>query len=351
MTANRRNFPSWDIDVDALLDAWAKFAIYDNAAAHLARAGIRRRQWIIALTLISTFASVAALLVNRGELFIMVAIPSVMMPIIASYLMNDTLRSGTVASWMKYRYVAEHIRSHIYRYRANATSYADIPPERRVGEFKQHIRAAHELIQWDGVPPIIAKTSSDADAIRQYISAANAPNPKDDGISPLDIEAYLKYRLERQRRWYAQVIRGDFARTNNIVRQAQLAMLIGSILVALLTTVNPSLASIIVITNAISIALTQTANLIGYGKSYGIYQIAERQLADLQLEWFAKLDPYENLPASLRADETARFVERVEKVILWELEEWYDQSLLMLGSSTDDDSRAQFRARDAQNDS
>ncbi|MBK9745154.1 MAG: DUF4231 domain-containing protein [Chloroflexi bacterium] len=314
---------------NVLLQAWARMIVYDQTASNLKGNFIRRRRWVILLTLISTVASiVVAVLSQNAQIAFLLAVTSILLPVIASYLMNDIIRFTGTTSWIKYRYIAEMMRMHIFLYRMRADVYAEGRPEEEMDDLLvENLNKIRESVKWDEVIPASISEPHDPPAIEGYIKQANAYTPEDDGLTRLGVGEYIAWRLENQRKWYENNIQGDFNKMKFFVRLAQFALLLGAAASTLGGTLSYEFVAVVAVTNAVSVALTSWSNVGMFGKTYSLFQIAEQKLADQKLKWLALEDNAAMKDAAYHETQVRNLAKKVEAILLWERQEWYEMAL------------------------
>jgi len=303
-------------------------AVYDQTAGHLKRSFIQRRRWVILLTLISTIASIAVAIMGQQQIAVLLAIVSILLPIIASYLMNDIVKFTGTTSWIKYRYIAEMMRMHIYLYRMRADVYAEGRPEEEMDDLLvENLNKIRESVKWDEVIPASISEPHDKTEIEGYIKQANSYTPDDDGLKELSVQEYIDWRLENQRKWYENNIQNDFNSMKFYVRLAQLSLLLGAAFSTLGGVGNIEFVAIVAITNAVSVGLTSWSNVGMFGKTYSLFQITEQQLSDQRLKWLALEDNAAMKDPAYRQTQIRQLAKQVEAVLLWERQEWYEMAL------------------------
>ncbi len=335
---------------EVLLQAWARLSVYDRTASGLKRNFVWRRRVVITLALMATVASVLTGIIGQTTLAVILAIISITLPIVGSYLMNDIIQFTGTTYWIKCRYIAEMMRMNIFLYRMQAGDYAAGPLEKMDNLLNDKLIAVRTEVKLD---ENIARgrVPRGQEEITAAIEKANSFTPGDDGLSEIEVEKYLRWRLDNQREWYDNQINEDFARLKFFVRSAQGFLLIGALASALLGPYVIQVVTLVAVTNAIAVALTQWSNVSMVGKTYGIFQIALDLLGDQGASWDAFKNETEYQDPAKRAAETANLAQRVENVLLWERQEWYETALqaqssgdkMILGDLT----RLTQRAQDA----
>ena len=344
------------LNENVLIDAWKRLSVYDRTASHLKNNFVRRRRIVIYLTLTATITSVATAIsravLGQRDLAVIFALISIVMPLVASYMMNDIVKFTGTTAWIKYRYIAEMMRMHIYLYRMQADIYAVGPPEKMDNLLVEKLSQVRKEVKWDDViPPSVSEPKTEAE-VNEVIREAN-PDKDDNGLSRISVENYVKWRVDLQKDWYDNRIQEDFVRLKMFFRAGQVVLLIGALVSAIVGTyVNVYIVSLVAITNAISASLSSLSNVSMVGKTYNIFQITSELLKDQKTLWKSLEDDPENKDPATYAKAVSDFVTRIENVLLWERQEWYEMALqaqaagdkLILGDLT----RLTQRAQDAQ---
>ncbi|MBL8130248.1 MAG: DUF4231 domain-containing protein [Anaerolineae bacterium] len=313
-----------------LLQAWAQLSVYDQTATRLKRRFINQRYWVIVLTLIATVASVAAGVVGAlGQVWLTAffAVLSITLPIVGSYLMNDIIKFTGGTTWIKYRYIAETMRMHIYLYRMKAPPYDAEPVRKRDDLLGNNLRKVREEIDLNEVIPFDIRQPKDEAEIKAVIAAANRYTRDDNGLDEIALGQYLKWRVLDQREWYEGRVQDDFKRLKNSYRLAQGALLGGALISALAGLIDVQVLWLVAITNAVSVALTTSANVSMFGATYSLFQAAALRLSDELVAWLALADNPELDEPMARAAAEAAFAARIEDVLLWERKSWYELAI------------------------
>ncbi|MCA0455551.1 MAG: DUF4231 domain-containing protein [Chloroflexi bacterium] len=344
---------SFSLNKEVLLTSWARLSVYDRTASHLKSRFVQRRLWVIGLTLIATIASILTGILGETLLSVILAIGSVIISASASVLMNDIIKFTGTTAWIKYRYIAEMMRMHIYLYRMQADIYAVGPVNLMDNLLVEKLSKVRADIKMDDIIPSSFSVPQTEAEIVEVIKQANSGSD-DDGVSEISIENYIKWRVDKPQSWYDSRIKTDFARLKLFYRWGQIILLIGSISSALAGfAINLQIFTLVAVTNAISVALTQWSNVSMVGKTYSIFQIASDELKDQKAWWLATVNDFDTTEEEKMKAAKSMFATRVENVLLWEREEWYEMALqaqaagdkMILGDLT----RLTQRAQDAQN--
>ncbi|MCK6578305.1 MAG: DUF4231 domain-containing protein [Anaerolineae bacterium] len=315
---------------NVLLQAWALLSVYDQTATRLKRRFVNQRYWVILLTFVATVASVAAGVVSGlGLMWLTVALAllSVALPIIGSYLMNDIIKFTGGTTWIKYRYIAETMRMHIYLYRMKAPPYDAEPVRKRDDLLSANLRKVREEIDLNEVIPFDIRQPKETAEIEKAIATANKFTPDDNGLDEIALGQYLKWRVLDQRQWYEGRVQDDFKRLKNSYRQAQGALLGGALISALAGLIDVQALWLVAITNAFSVAMTTSANVSMFGATYSLFQAAALRLSDELIAWLAQEDNPELDEPMARAAAEAAFSARIEDVLLWERKSWYELAI------------------------
>jgi hypothetical protein len=323
-------------DDRVLLDAWAELSVYDRTATHLKERFVNRRIQVITLSLVATIASVATALVTPPELAYVAAAVAIGLPLVAAFLMNDIVQFTGTSSWIKYRYIAEMMRMHIYLYRMGADYYFGLKLEDEDDALSKNIAGVKTTINMNGVvPPTVTKPKSDAET-KEAAKQANRYTKDESAWQKIsDPESYLEWRLRSSRAWYESKIQTDFHNLKRYTRASQIALLVGalgsvlgSVIASVLQlSVNIQIVTLVAITNALSAYLITRSNISMTGKTYSLFQITANHLTDLERNWKALQNNIRMKDPKKRHEVVANFVNEVEKILLWEREEWYELAL------------------------
>ncbi len=318
-----------------LLLQWAQLSVYDRTASMLKANYIRGRYQVIYLTLISTIAAVGVSLIGLRVLAVLLAIISIAMPIVASYLMNDLLSFTGTTAWIKYRYTAEMMRMHLFLYRMQAGPYAGDPTDtdNLLVQNMTIVQAEAKPFE-SGITPRVRAPNAEADVLA-VIADANSFTPDDNGIGELTIDQYLSWRMDQQYDWYDFATSRDFVQLRRFTRASQIVLLVGAVSSALagLIGLNLEIVVLVAVTNAFSVAITNFANVNMFGKTYALFLIAAQKLSALKAEWSAMANDRDYLDLAKRGKLIDEFVQRVENTLKWEREEWYELALQAQNSS------------------
>jgi hypothetical protein len=320
-------------DDKVLLDAWAELSVYDRTATHLKGRFVSRRIQVITLSLVATIASVLTALPWQWPAAYLAAILAIGLPLIAAFLMNDIVQFTGTSSWIKYRYIAEMMRMHIYLYRMGADYYFGLPLEDEDDALSKNIKQVKTSINMNGViPPSVAKPVTDEDIKKAVEEANRYTNDKLAWKKISEPEKYIDWRLRPSRMWYEDKIQMDFDSLKFYTRASQIALLVGSLGSVLLSiianalqwSVNVQVITLVAITNALSAYLITRSNISMTGKTYSLFQITANHLTDLERDWQALQNNTSFKDPKQSPQVIANFVKEVEKILLWEREEWYE---------------------------
>ena len=194
-----------------LRQAWRRFAAID-AAAIRQQSDFMRSQWrilalgvlAVALAIVQTLLTGAAkpdpisaagwLGQGRWALEGLLGLVLIVVPISTSVLIAASNRFMPGKRWVLLRSAAEQIKREIYRYRLSAVGY-DVDDTR-----EKKLSAAVE-----DITRRLARTEANTTALPIYtgpIPPENAASPRDDGLSPLSTDQYVRLRLEDQLSFY-----------------------------------------------------------------------------------------------------------------------------------------------------
>ena len=310
-----------------LRQAWRRFAAIDSAAVHQ-QAGFMDAQWrILALGVLAVFLAIVHLLLKDagvqgapgtpgtadstaeitavGLLYKALGYILIVLPIGTSVLIAATNRFKPGKRWILLRSAAESIKREIYRYRLRSDAYAsDATREKNLSKAIEDITRR------------LARTEANTTALPVYtgpIPPPNAASARDDGLSFLGTDQYVRMRLEDQLAFY---------RRKTVLLEAQLQRLQYAVLGAgavgtLLAALGDSWVIWITLSTALGAAFmsflsyrqTETT-LVGYNQT-------ATDLDNL-LSWWTSLQPEEQ---SLAGNVEA-LASHTEQVLSDELAGW-----------------------------
>jgi hypothetical protein len=343
---------SGKLNEKVLAGAWAQLSVYDGTASELKNRATSRRKYVILLTLIASVTSIIAGMADTTILVYVSAILAISLPIVASYLMNDTIRFTGTSDWIKYRYIAETMRMHIYLYRMLSGEYAKGPVNKMDDLLSDNLSKIRGKVSWDGILPPTLKTPIEHAEIEATIKEATKFTPEDTGLTTIPIESYIKWRVDEQRKWYDKKVSIDFRQMRIFFRLAQVTLLIGAIIGAVAGAFEIRVVVLIAVTTAIASSLTAWSNTSMYGTTYSIFMITSQQLGDLKRQYNALSDNPEFIDEEKRPALISEFVHKVESVLEWEREEWFEMALQAQSASDkvimEDLKRLTQRAKESQ---
>ena len=310
-----------------LRQAWRRFAAIDSAAVHQ-QAGFMDAQWrILALGVLAVFLAIVHLLLKDagvqgapgtpgtadstaeitavGLLYKALGYILIVLPIGTSVLIAATNRFKPGKRWILLRSAAESIKREIYRYRLRSDTYgSDATREKNLSKAIEDITRR------------LARTEANTTALRVYtgpIPPVNAASARDDGLSFLGTDQYVRMRLEDQLAFY---------RRKTVTLEVQLQRLQYAVLGAggagtLLAALGDSWVIWITLTTALAAAFM---SYLGYRQTETTLTGYNQTATDLDnlLSWWTSLQPEEQ---SLRANVEA-LASHTEQVLSDELAGW-----------------------------
>ena len=315
-----------------LRQAWRRFGAIDSAAVRQ-QTDFMDAQWrILALGVLAVFLAIVHLLLRdagvegspgtagtagtpgtaeitaAGLLYKALGYILIALPIGTSVLIAATNRFKPGKRWILLRSAAESIKREIYRYRLRSDAYgSDATREKNLSKTIEDITRR------------LARTEANTTALPVYtgpIPPVNAASARDDGLSFLGTDQYVRMRLEDQLAFY---------RRKTVALEAQLQRLQYAVLGAgaagtLLAALGDSWVIWITLTTALGAAFmsflsyrqTETT-LVGYNQT-------ATDLDNL-LSWWTSLQPEEQ---SLR-DNVEALASHTEQVLSDELAGWTER--------------------------
>lgn len=325
-----------------LLSAWRRLMYYDQISCREKTNFTHLRKVVILLIFFGSVASIAVMLLDlfslSQESLSFIGILALALPIVALAVMQYTARFAAPTTWIQYRYAAEKIRSNIYQYRTGSGVYNTEPHQR--DDLLYEAIAASERIITNAVPLTeqrkrsnLAKEQSEKlnqpldktkleDAKKEIEATLRSSGEGDDGFStPLPIEQYIQTRIYGQHKWYRGRVDNDYRLAKRFTAYALAVTACGSILGLILGSQQVQFVGLVALANAASVAINGWGNVLMFGRTYGIYDRAARQLLDAEALWHAR----KNNPDFAQNERHYQndFVQQVEAILMNELDTWY----------------------------
>jgi hypothetical protein len=263
---------SWELrDDPALKDAWRQFATYDQLAKRL-RAAFTR---LLALTLaLGVLATLLALLDDQvgGGLVLHWAL--VVVPVLVSVLIAVSSRRSFGQRWVVLRSAAESVKAEIYRHRALTMGNPDGAAQLAARLAVIETRLMRTEASRGALPPYQGPLPPRADSV-------SVAGERDDGLSALDSERYLRLRIGDQAAYYHRRVQVLDRRRNVLYLLAVLAGAAGAILAAAHRELWVSL------TGGASAAALAYLGYLQFDSTIVAYNQAAARLAALAREWRA----------------------------------------------------------------
>jgi hypothetical protein len=312
-----------------LRQAWRRFAAIDSAAVRQ-QTDFMTSQWrILALGVLAVFLAIVHLLLKdadvpgspgtpgtagvaghadmtaAGLLYKALGYVLIALPIATSVLIAATNRFKPGKRWVLLRSAAESIKREIYRYRLRSDAYgSDATREKNLSKAIEDITRR------------LARTEANTTALPVYsgpIPPVNAASARDDGLSFLGTDQYVRMRLEDQLAFY---------RRKTVTLEAQLQRLQYAVLGAgaagtLLAALGDSWVIWITLSTALGAACMSFLSFRQIETTLVGYNQTATDLENL-LSWWTSLQPEEQ---SLRANVEA-LASHTEQVLSDELAGW-----------------------------
>jgi|GEM_PF-1187050 len=331
------------INTEALKQAWAQFAIYDDTAKALKSSYIQARQRVVQLTLIGSIAAIGAGVVDTantsfGFLVYLLGFFAVAAPSLASYILRDALQFVGQTEWVHNRYIAERIRQQIYYYRTKASDFAKKEDHETDDILAEKIREIRdEMRNKITLPPSVKLADIQANMEAELKAEAESGSGSKIGkrLGLLKFEDYVKERVVDQIYWYERKVYDAFERRKSFFRASQAALLIGALIGAIVGIVRPEVILVIAITNAISESIMSWSDVTLTGATYSVFSLTSQKLNDMRLDNIVKQTRAAD-DTTVESDLHTTFINSVETILEWERNEWYEH---VLRSQADIDDR------------
>lgn len=310
------------VDEKALLRAWRILMEFDDMSVKERKVFKRLREWVIAITFFITFGSVATLMFNLPNFIFLV------LPFVGLNLMNYTSLYHSATTWIEHRYAAEKIRSEIYQYRANAQAYSILSTNKKNNLLMENINKIF-IEAPHGVSDMNFSYGSERDekfntAFKALLENSNGDDGFIDLTSDAGFEQYIKTRIHAQLSWYEGKVNKDYREGKNVTKIAIIFSAVGSIIAVLFGITAPIWVGLLAIVNAIGVMINALSNVYMSGRTYGVYYKKANELKAVENAWSVFEDDDEMQNAELKQQKRIELVDMVEKILMEELDIWYD---------------------------
>jgi ABC-type multidrug transport system fused ATPase/permease subunit len=326
MALNQPSVPESPED-RVLLSAWATMVAYDQSAVKLKQQFISTRRLVIVSTVVTTIlAALSGLFVAlkvEPLIAVVCALASAVTAGITGFLKEDVNEFFKTTTWINLRYIAECIRPELYLYRMEAGIYRGKTAEEadnllieKIGEIQTTVTKKE---------PGLMSVEDYTDAAKQRAALIQAKQITSQArvVRKLTLDDYQKIRVDYQKTWYDGKINRDYQSFKRSSRFSRGLLAIGVILGLIGVATRPEFSTLIAMTTAVSVAITSYSNVNMYGKTYGLFQIASRELTLLSQKWLAKQNDPDLRDPAKRVEAERDFVEANEKILAEERESWY----------------------------
>lgn len=303
----------------SLEQAWRLFALYDKNAKLQQKNSNRFQLWILILGVLSTIlvltqtqwikgtVSEKALLYKAFQWVIII------MPITISVLVAASNRFKSGNKWVLLRAGAEAIKREIYKYRILKGIYVKQPED----EFKYKEELVNKISQLNTQ---LMQTEVNLAVLKPYPETEPVPPEmygaaaKDDGMSFLSAEDYLKIRLGDQVNYYQSKVKKLGVQLKSLQWLIYIIGGLGTLLAAVGLELWVALTTTVVGTFSTYLEYRQTENTLM------IYNQAGASLKNIQAWWTALSDKKRKDPETIK-----QLVDNTEKVFQTELKGWVQQ--------------------------
>jgi hypothetical protein len=311
---------AWEVQDDEVLKlAWKSFATYDQLATGARTSFERLQASILVLGVLATLVALlkAALDIAPQSSYAWVDDvlhwTVVVLPILVAVLIGMAYRLGAGKRWVLLRGAAETVKREIYRFRTGTGNYG------KTGATPKSLRPQEVLsAQLAAIETKLLQTEASSAELTPY----SGPLPprmygassEDDGLSPLDPERYLAYRVGDQLRFFHPKV-ARLARTR---RWFQLGVLVAGGVGAILAAAG--LEVWIGLTTGIGSAALAYLGYLQIESTLVAYNQVAGRLEALSRSWVAR-------PAGRRKDRSAfaALVADVEAALATEHGGWVQQ--------------------------
>jgi hypothetical protein len=309
--------------------AWIKMLNYDLQAIDARKSFRHTRIGLIVITTLSTIAaSWATFFVDnsRGPFFIGLAFIALSFPIFGNAMINYIQRFENITIWLKHRMIAERMRSEIFQYRMGAGKYA-VDEHKRDNLLNHEIHEAEKVVTMDEV-----KASKYQDHLQNEWRNIIFSRDGDYG-EELSFEEYFRIRCVDQKMWYNNRIHRNYSNMKKLTMLALAIQVCGAVFTgfALLSGIGDP--RWIIASNAVGFAINSFVNVEMTGQLYGLFDVVQKELSKHEGEWYSYAnDPEFATPAGQQTLQL-EMIEKIEKTLAWERDEWYRVALQTLSSN------------------
>lgn len=315
-------------DQSVLTQAWRLFNRFDRTASDLKNRSKEGRQNVIyMISAASIFAILAGVIPWSDGLgqwlgYALVLLAGIL-PVTSRALFSDVVQFTGTTDWIKARYIAEMMRMHIFLFRMSAGPYGEEPePSLRDDLLIKNLEKVRTDAKWDGVLPLLKYDQLEEGEYRDFLFSVDQEEAYQSAF-----DHYYKWRVIDQIQWYQTKLEVDYASMRRYFRIAQWATVVGSIIGGIAGFIQFELVVLISILNVLTAMVDNISAVNMSGQTYSIFMIAERKLNDAQNFWAAQQNNVELQDPEAYHDAQAAFVQRVESILMWEREEWYELAL------------------------
>jgi hypothetical protein len=280
-----------------LAQAWRRFAAIDSAAKKQQQDFDRSQKHILVLGVLTVLVAIGqAVLQARIQavgasladwmttLESVLSVVLISVPILLSAMIAAANRFNYGKRWMLLRAAAESIKREIYRYRLHGASYA--VDDRREKTLARRV---------EGITRRLMRTEVNTTSLPIYrgpIPPKDAAHPRDNGMSRLSTDQYVRLRLRDQLAFY----RGKTSKFEKELQWLQRGVLASGALGTLLAVPSFGLSIWVALTTAVTSALV---SYLGYRQVESTLTVYNQTATDLEniLAWWTSLEPDEQAMA------------------------------------------------------
>jgi hypothetical protein len=307
-----------------LINSWKDLSVYDRTASRLKKRFITNRYYVISMTLIASIAAVLANVLEQRLLTYFFAIISFVLPAISSWLINDIVKFSGTSAWIKYRYVAEMMRTEIILFRLNAGDYNKLEPHKKDNLLAKRLEQIPLTVDLHNeISSIKVPEPQTLEELFPAIRQANQTTPEDNGFNPISIDHYIEWRVNKQRNWYEKRVREEIGLFRFFSNASQAFLIAGSALGAVVGLRDVDVIILITVTNAVSVFLNAYSNITMIGKTYRLFKRTAVALKNIKADWEARENDPDRLDMNTEHRAFIKFVNDVEEILIRERKEWY----------------------------
>ncbi|GAB5491879.1 MAG: hypothetical protein Phog2KO_20940 [Phototrophicaceae bacterium] len=311
----------YDINEEVLRDQWAILVRYDKTATNLKGKSTHRRRIVVFIIFFASIASIfTGIQVQPTIIALSIVVVAIILPTVAAVILQDTTTFHGSTDWIKFRFIAETIRMHIYQYRTGTGEFVNCTTKTADNKLNEVVEKSISFIE-DAPNLDLLMTIEDED-LDDAIKNANSSSDREDGMIAIKFEDYIEWRVKEQQNWYRRAIAKDRNMQASLTRTGIIMGGLGITIAGLIgLLINPQLVILVAIINIAIVAIESWENVNLIGKSRSIFVTTDEILNRSFTRFKARKNDDDCEANELICQR--EFVNEVETLLDWERREWY----------------------------